>query len=155
MSPRSPLPAILLALVALAGPGCGAAEQEEPFADGFNAVNERLLDLNQRAGGAIRAASRLTDEEVEREFGRLARMVAQARGRLAGLDPPADLVPLHEDLVAALGEVQTDLSDIERAAAAANPRAAKRATEAVLRDALRLRRSRRDLAHATGARIQE
>ena len=107
------------------------------------------MDLGEQVGDAVNAASGKTDQEIEDEFGRIARSTGDVARKVAALEPPDDLKRANDDLVGALRDARDDLRGIENAANEHDPDAARRATIKLVDDSKDLSSVRRKLDRVT------
>jgi predicted nucleic acid-binding Zn-ribbon protein len=141
--------AILVALTGIAvGAGCGE-DQRDAYADDFQSLSRRLVALGEEVELSIQTASGKSDEQLQREFDKLADRLGRLRRELDGLDPPDDLASTQKELVEAMDAVEAALRGIERAAAGGNAGAARRSTIELVRASEGVRAARRELARET------
>jgi hypothetical protein len=151
--PLAPRPTIIALLIA-AVPGlvaCGE-DEEETFREEFRPLNDRIVELGGDVDKAVTGASGKSDQQIEQEFGRLARRTGAVRTDLGELEPPDDLADDQQDLVEALGDARDALNEIEQAAGEGDPQAARRATIQLVAASSDVGSERRRLARATGAK---
>ena len=143
---RRPLaPAALLAAAALAaGAGCGEDERAA-YGEDFRPLSRQIVALGGQVGSSIEGAAGRTDAQLEREFDRLADQLARLRRELERLDAPEELAAVQTRLVEAMRETEQALRGIENAAAAGDPKTARRSTIELLRASADLRDARRKL----------
>jgi hypothetical protein len=127
---------------------CGESE-EEAYSKAFRPLNKRILDLGDQVGDAVNGASEKSDQEIEEEFGRIARSTADAARKVDALEPPDDLKRANDDLVGALRAARDDLRGIEKAADEHDADAARRATIKLVDDSKDVSTARRKLDRAT------
>jgi hypothetical protein len=140
------LAAVLAVLPAVSA--CGE-DEEEAFSKDFRPLNQRILDLGEQVGQAVNEASGKTDEQIEDEFGRLARRTGEVQKEVDSLEPPDDLTATKEDLSEAMGDARKSLGDIAKAAAENDPQAARTATIELVSSSRELGDARRKLVRAT------
>jgi methyl-accepting chemotaxis protein len=138
---RSGVTALCLAAlaVALPGAGCGGDDSDQ-FREDYNAAVEKLSRINSDIGSAAGGAASQSNDEIAKEFDKIADTAEQTRSDLADLDPPDDAKEEFDTLLSSLGKGVEDLRAVASAAKSDNP---AKANEAV-----------RDLAR-TGQEITE
>jgi hypothetical protein len=138
---RSGLTALCLAAlaVALPGAGCGGDDSDQ-FREDYNAAVAKLSRINSDIGSAAGGAAGQSNDEIAKEFDKIADTAEQTRSDLADLDPPDDAKEEFDTLLSSLGKGVEDLRAVASAAKSDNP---AKANEAV-----------RDLAR-TGQEITE
>ena len=144
-----------LAALALGLAGCGGDDgaSAEDFKRDFAQVNDQILAIGDDIGNGISSARGETDAELAREFAGLAKRARAAKTRLDGLEPPEDLEDERDRLSAALERGAADLTDIAAAARTHDAKAARSATQRLVRDSPPIRNARRALARKTGATL--
>jgi hypothetical protein len=151
--PRVPLSlSLLLAVLALVVVGCGESKDEK-FKKDFRPVNDRILELFEGVGTTLQGVGSLTNDQIEREFGRFAQDLGDLREDVDHLEPPEDLEGKKRNLLHAMRDTESPLRGIRRAADKRNPAAAGRATRRLIFALVELRRARRSLAKETGAKL--
>jgi hypothetical protein len=146
--PRRSIALAVLGAVALAATGCGGS-----FKDDFKSLNDDILKLSASVGSAIRAAPSQSDDQVKKDFGKLAGRMGDLKGRAEDLDAPDKLKSKKQNLVDAMGETKKALQDIGDAAGSHSRRGAERGLRELVLGGVKLARARRSLARATGAKV--
>lgn len=146
-------PHALLLLLALALPlaACGA-DKRETFKKEFKPLDAKVLTLGRDVGASVTGASGKSDRQIQQRFGSLSRRTGTLQKDVNRLEAPDDLARDKKDLVDAMGNARDALADIEKAAGAGDPQAARRATIQLVAASQDLRSERRKLARATGAK---
>jgi hypothetical protein len=142
----------LLAASALLASGCGGSKEDD-FNNGYKPVDARLVKLENRLAQAGVVARGETNDQLQRQFGGLAREFGAIQRNVDELDAPDDLKSDQEALVQAIGDVQNDLKGIERAASANDLQAAGGATRNLLINFTKLHHARQALARKTGEKV--
>jgi hypothetical protein len=151
---RRPTALVALVLVVLGAAACGGGDGDgEDYGDEFQRVSERIVSLGRQVGEAIETASESTDPELADQFGTFADELREVRQDLEDLEPPDDLADEQDELVAAIGPVQTALDDIANAAEESDAEAARQATIELVEQSSDLRDAR--VALARGVRGQD
>jgi hypothetical protein len=144
---------VLALLLALALPlaACGE-DKTATFKKDFKPLNSKIVALGQDVGSAVNGASGKSDRQIQQQFGSLSRKTGTLQKEVNRLEPPDDLAAAKRALVDAMGNARDALGDIEKAAGAGDPQAARRATIQLVAASQDLRSERRKLARATGAK---
>lgn len=119
--------------------------EQDAYAARFLLVNGKVVELGENVGSAIETADRTTDRQLARRFSSFARRLGRLTERLTQLTPPAEWASHHDELLASLSPVESDLRRIARAARNHNPVAAARAALDLVRHSRVLRGERRTL----------
>jgi hypothetical protein len=123
---------VLILCAALVACGKSAEEQYE---EGFPPINRGLAALGKDVGEGVRSAG---DATLAGKFADYARRLAALRGRLDELEPPDRLANDHSQLLAAIGAVRGELTDVADAARRGDAAAARDAATRLVRDSARL-----------------
>jgi hypothetical protein len=141
----------LLLALALPLAGCGE-DTKATFKKDFKPLNARILVLGRDVGSAVTGASGKSDRQIQLAFGSLSKRTATLQKDVNALKPPDELAADKKDLVDAMGNARDALADIEKAAGASDPQAARRGTIQLVAASQDLRSERQKLARATGAK---
>jgi hypothetical protein len=118
----------LACALALAFGACGESEENE-FKEDYNAAVRPLSELSADIGDSISGAGGRSNDQIAREFERLADKAQQARDNLGQLEPPDEATESFDMLLAALARGARDLRAVAEAARDGDPAAARRASE--------------------------
>ncbi len=140
----------ILATVALVACGDDSKSQADTFKEAFEPINAAIVNTGADLGEAIRGASNKTDDQIVSEFSNLANQVGDEIKSLEETDPPEDLKPTVDALVAALKKAQTNLTAISEGAKAKDLPKIRAATVALIKDSTAIRDNRRKLVKETG-----
>ena len=127
------------------GGAIASTPEQDAYAARFLLVNDKVVALGEDVGTAIGSADRKTARQLARRFSSFARRLGRLTERLTQLTPPPEWTSHHDDLLASLPPVESDLRRIARAARNNNPMAAARAARALIRHSRTLRGERRAL----------
>ena len=136
---------VVLALAACDDDGGGSYGEELP------AIDRDLAGLGADVGATVRDASSLEEATLAERFERYAERLADARGRLAELEPPQTLTADHERLLAAAATEHRALAEIAAAASRGGAAAAGAAATRAVRAGAQLDAVRRQLAERARA----
>jgi hypothetical protein len=137
--------ALCAALLFTPGGAIASAPEHDAYAARFLLVNEDIVELGDDVGTAIATAERKSDRQLARRFSSFARRLGHLTARLGQLTPPPEWTSHHEELLAALPPVESDLRRIARAARNHSTGAAARSARDLVRHARILRGERRTL----------
>jgi len=138
--------AIPLLAVGLAFGACGNSEDD--FREDYRPVDRQVAKLDddlRRALGRVRTRS---DLQLEKEFGQFAQRAGDLQQRVDELVPPDDAKGEQEELTEALGNLQSSLEDLERAANRRDATAARSAAIQLVSSTSQMQTARRELARA-------
>jgi hypothetical protein len=152
MTTRRHLPlALLLAVAALAGAGCGSSDDGTSADDAqaaYQSVRAQITGLGASIAGAIDNASRSTDTQLSSAFSRLQDQGQAAVARLDRLDVPDDLQDERQALRDAVENGTNDLADIASAAKRSDAAAARKAAQQLVSDSSKIGAARAQLERA-------
>ncbi len=134
--------AIPLAVLAVGWAGCGDDDKGRQAADDFRPLNGQITTLQRSIATTVQGASKKKDAQIAREFAALAQRTEALRGRVAGIDTPANATDDRNDVARALGEAAKSLRGIETAAKRSDPAIARRATFQLIRALQSLKEAR-------------
>jgi hypothetical protein len=137
--------ALCAALLFTPGGALASTPEQDAYAARFLLVNDKVVALGEDVGTTIGMADRTTARQLARRFSSFARRLGRLTGRLTELTPPPEWVSHHDELLASLPPVGSDLRRIARAARKNNQRAAARAARDLIRHSRTLRGERRAL----------
>jgi hypothetical protein len=137
--------ALCTALFFAPGAAVASTPEQDAYAARFLLVNGKIVDLGEAVGTAIGTADRMTARQLARRFSSFARRLGRMTGRLTELTPPPEWTSHHQELLASLPPVESDLRRIARAARRDNSMAAARAARVLVRHSRTLRAKRRAL----------
>jgi hypothetical protein len=137
--------ALCAALLFTPGGAVASTPEQDAYAARFLLVNDKIVGLGEEVGRAFETADRRTDGQLARRFSSFARRLGRLTERLTALAPPAEWDSHHDELLASLPPVESDLRRIARAARNHNPVAAARAAADLIRHSRTLRGERRTL----------
>lgn len=163
---RSPLPALLLALLALGllagcggdddggnGGGDDAAELKERFDTGYRPINDDFVALGTEVGEVIQTARGKSNESLATRFRGLSARLTAIKARLDELEPPPEYESDAKRLSDAMALVGGDLDEIAQAAADGDAAEARTQAQELARHSVEVRTARRALARKTGAKV--
>ena len=146
----------LVVLLALAGAllaGCGGDSEKDKFAKAFKPVNDELITLGGNVGQAVGSARNKPDLVLAGQFEGFAGRLQGIKSQIDKLDPPSDLRAQVTSLSAGVSRLIADLRGIGTAARAHDAKAARAATQSLVRDSASAGDARRALARKTGAKV--
>lgn len=146
--------ALCIAVLFTPGGAIASTPEQDAYAARFLLVNGKVVELGDDVGTAIATAERRTDRQLTRRFSSFARRLGRLTERLTKLTPPPEWTSHHDELLASLPPVESDLRRIARAARNHNATAAARAVRALIRHARTLRAERRALYLTIEAALQ-
>lgn len=137
----------LSATLALAACGSGSKGDDKAatFKKSYQAQSLTLKAIGKDIGTAVSGASSMTDAEVAKTFGALARRAHKSADALKGLEPTDEARPALTTLQSAVEKAAGDLDRITAAAKTNTPDAAKTAAAALVTDSEPIRTSRKSL----------
>jgi hypothetical protein len=133
-------------LLCLALTACEQSADEE-YREDFPPVDRGLVALVDDVGEGLRTAD---DATLAQRFAGYARRLGRLRDQLDELDPPDGIESDHERLLAAIGPVRRELTDVAAAGRRGDAGAAGAAATRLVRDAARLDQARARLAEEVG-----
>jgi hypothetical protein len=140
-------------LLAFALPIAACGENKAAtFKKEFRPLSAKIVALGRDVGTAVNGASGKSDREIQQRFSSLSRRTGALQKDVNRLDPPDNLKGDKKGLVDAMGDARDALADIQKAAGASDPQAARRATIQLVAASQSLRSARLKLARATGAK---
>jgi hypothetical protein len=142
------------ALLLTPGSAMASTPEQDAYAARFLLVNGKIVDLGEDVGTTIGTAERKSARQLARQFSSFARRLARMTERLTQLTPPPEWTSHHNELLASLPPVESDLRRIARAARNNNPMAAVRAVRDLVRHSRTLRAERRALYLTIEAALQ-
>jgi hypothetical protein len=137
--------ALCAALLLMPSGALASTPEQDAYAARFLLVNDKVVALGEGVGTTIGTADRKTARQLARGFSSFARRLGRLTNRLSELAPPPEWVSRHDELLASLAPVESDLRRIARAARKNNPKAAARAVRDLIRHSRTLRGKRRAL----------
>lgn len=147
--------ALCTALLYVTGGALASTPEQDAYAARFLLVNGKIVELGENVGTAIEGAQDKTDRQLARRFGSLAQRLGRLTKRLAELTPPPEWTTHHDELLASLPSVVSDLRRIGLAARNHNSMAATRAVVDLVRHARTLRTERRALYRTVELALQD
>jgi hypothetical protein len=135
------LVALILGLLAA---GCGGSDREDYEKD-YRPLDRKLVRLGDDVGQTIATAPQTPDRDLARKLGELADRTGDFERELDDLDPPDDLQPDHERLVASVGKAEDGLERVEKAVAAGNRQGAGEATVRLVETSRELLEAQREV----------
>ena len=115
------------------GGAIASTPEQDAYAARFLLVNETVVSLGEDVGTTIGTADRKTARQLARRFSSFARRLVRLTERLTQLTPRREWASHHDELLASLPPVESDLRRIARAARKNNPMAAARAARDLVR----------------------
>jgi dsDNA-specific endonuclease/ATPase MutS2 len=134
-------------VVPLAVVACGESENEE-FKEDYNAAVEPLRELSEDIGSSIGGAAGKSNDQIAKEFEKLADKAQETRDNLSELEPPDDANESFDKLLASLKQGIDDLRAVAQAAKDGDPAAARQASEDLIASGREIRQAERELREA-------
>jgi hypothetical protein len=133
-------------LVLLAVAACG--DDNNAFKQDYNEAVRPLSVLGDDVGESLTRAAGESNEELATRYDNLAERLDEVRDNLSGLEPPDDVAPQFDELLAALGEGSKRLRALADVAEEGKPAEAREATGALIESGRRLREAERAFREA-------
>ena len=138
----------LLLLVFGGGTVAACGGDDNAFKQDYNEAVRPLSALGDDVGASLTRAAGESNEELAARYEGLADRLDQVRDNLAGLEPPDDVSPQFDELVAALEEGSKRLRALADAAEEGKPAEAQGAAGALVESGRRLREAETEFREA-------